>query len=126
MVQQAFFADALRGALLLGGVLLAMRLLRRAAASTRRLVLALGLAGTLALPALSAALPAWRLPAPSLALPVPGKLVAEPPAVPGGELAPAPAPSPTASPGVSATRSVDPSALIVYVWALGALLLVAR
>ncbi len=126
LVQHVLLGNALRGALLFAAVMLAMPLLRRAASATRRLVLAFGLAAALALPALSAGLPAWRVPAPSLALPVSGKNVAEPMARPGGELAPAPSPSTRASAAASPLPVLDVAALVTSVWAVGALLLVAR
>jgi beta-lactamase regulating signal transducer with metallopeptidase domain len=117
--------DALRCALVLAAALLAMPLLRRAASSTRRLVLALGLAAALGLPALSAVLPAWHVEAPSLALPLRGKLVGEP-SVPGGGPATARASTSAITPAVFSPSRIDGVAVVVWVWALGALLLVAR
>jgi len=123
MAHDALFAGALRGALVLCAALLAMPLLRRAASSTRRLVLALGLAAALVVPVLSAALPAWHVRAPSLALPLHGRIVAERP-VAGP--APAPATAPALSPAAPSPRRVDPLTLVTGAWALGALLLLVR
>jgi cell division protein FtsI (penicillin-binding protein 3) len=114
-------ANALRGALVLGAALLAMPLLRRAASSTRRLVLALALAAALGLPALSMVLPAWHVEPPPLALALRGKIVEEAP-VSGNALALAP----TLSARASSPWRIDPVAVVAYVWAIGALLLVAR
>ncbi len=126
MAHHALLADAIRSALVLGAALLAMPFLRRAAASTRRLVLALAFGAALVLPALSAALPRWHVEAPaSLVAPLRGKIVADS-APQGSEGAPVPATSPTSSPAVSARWKLDPFELGASVWALGALLLVAR
>src|SRR5579863_3834618 len=89
MGHHLLLAGALRGALLFGAALLAMPLLRRAASSTRRLVLVLALASALGLPFLSAALPVWHVDAPSFVSPMRGKLVEEP-AVEGPAIASAP------------------------------------
>ena len=126
MAHHLLLASALRGALVLAAALLAMPLLRRAASSTRRLVLALGLAAALAFPALSAALPAWRVEAPSLVAPLHGRTVVER-AVSGGDRpAPALATPPASSSGVSSSWGVAPLAVAVWIWALGAFLLGAR
>lgn len=126
MVQQLLLAGALRGAVFLGATLLAMPLLRRAAASTRRLVLALGLASALAVPALSAVLPAWHVEAPSVvAAPLRGSVVTEQPGS-GGAAGPAATTSPVASSAISSPRNIDPFVVLGCVWAFGALLLMAR
>lgn len=57
----AFLPLALKGSLLLGLVLLAARLMRRASASTRHLLLALGVVGMLLMPIMEAALPSWQV-----------------------------------------------------------------
>lgn len=124
MAHQALLADALRCALVLGAALVAMPLLRRAASSTRRLVLALALGTALVLPVVSAALPAWHVETPSVTVPLRGKLVEEP-AVQGGALAPAVSASSTAA-SVASPRRINPVVVASWVWALGALLLVAR
>ena len=120
--------DAARVAVLLGLALAAMPLLRRAPAAARRLLLSLALGGALILPAVSAFAPAWRVaPRPSLVA-LRGAPFAEPlveggpalDAVPG-----APAVSPAAH-AAAASRSVDPSAVLAALWALGALLVAAR
>lgn len=124
MAHLTLLADALRGAVVLVAALVAMPLLRRAASSTRRLVLALALGAALVVPMMSAALPSWRVEAPSLAMPLRGKIVAEP-VVPGSAPAPARG-SAAASPVVSPAWRFDPAAAIASVWAFGALLLLAR
>jgi beta-lactamase regulating signal transducer with metallopeptidase domain len=121
--------DALRVAVILGLALAAMPLLRRAPAATRRLVLALALAGALVMPLASALAPAGRVAAsPSGAAPrgVPEleALVEGSPALPvtPGSRAIAAAP-----PSVPASLlGVDPALAFAVVWALGALLVVAR
>jgi beta-lactamase regulating signal transducer with metallopeptidase domain len=126
MAHHALLADALRSALVLATALLAMPLLRRASSSTRRLVLALALGVALVLPALSAALPRWRVEAPaSLVAPLRGKMV-EDPAAEGGARASVPASSPTSSAAASTPWKIEPLEVVASVWALGALLLLAR
>src|SRR5579859_6997218 len=131
MNDQVLLTTALRGALALAAALLAMPLLRRAASSTRRLVLALGLGTALLLPVLSAALPAWRVEAPSIALPVHGKLRSEP-VFEGRVSAQAsvstqmPAMAGTAAGKASSAWAIDAAQVVACVWVLGALVLVAR
>jgi beta-lactamase regulating signal transducer with metallopeptidase domain len=115
-------AAALRGAVLLALALLAMPLLRRAPASARRLVLALALGGALVLPAVSALAPALRVEAPARVAALRGHPTLEPLAEGGG--APAPAIHPAAAAQPAARFDVAP--ILLAVWALGALLVVAR
>jgi cell division protein FtsI (penicillin-binding protein 3) len=126
MTYHPLLAGALRGALVLGAALLAMPLLRRAAASTRRLVLAIALVASFALPAASAVLPSWHVDAPVLASSPRGKVVAEPLVAADARASAPPAAVAPASRVATAAWRIDPVALAASVWALGALLLVAR
>ena len=123
MVPDSFIAYALRSALVLATALAAMPLLRRGASATRRLVLAFALGAAVVLPALSAALPAWHVEAPPLVAPVRGKLVME--AVTLGQ-ALAPAAASASSSAVLPSTRVKELPIVASVWALGALLLLAR
>jgi beta-lactamase regulating signal transducer with metallopeptidase domain len=119
--------DAARAALLLGGALAAMPLLRRAPAATRRLVLALALGGALVVPAVSALAPAWRLGRGSSFVAPLREPFREPLAA--GEAPVAVSverPATVAPPAAARAWSVDPAAVLVSVWAAGALLLAAR
>jgi beta-lactamase regulating signal transducer with metallopeptidase domain len=114
-----------RGALVLALALLACRLLRRAAASLRYVVLASALAAVLVLPVLTALVPAWHTAAlPAFATATPS--AAETPALPIAETAvPAPAPAQVVPP--PAERAPLPwGAIAGAVWAAGVALLLAR
>jgi beta-lactamase regulating signal transducer with metallopeptidase domain len=128
MLIQGLLVGAVRVAVLLGLALAAMPLLRRSCSATRRLVLALALGGALVLPLVSAVVPAWRVEAPSAvtslrgvvtteALVAPEKAAANPPS---GEV------TTPVVPRVDAAGRFDPAALLVGVWAFGALLVLAR
>jgi beta-lactamase regulating signal transducer with metallopeptidase domain len=126
MAHHALLADTFRSALVLAATLLAMPFLRRAASSTRRLVLALALGAGLVLPALSAALPRWHVEAPaSLVAPLRGEVIADP-APQGSASAPVSASSPRPAGAASTPWRFEPFEFVASVWALGALLLVAR
>jgi beta-lactamase regulating signal transducer with metallopeptidase domain len=120
--------EAARVALFLGLALATMPLLRRARAQVRRLVVAFALGGALVLPAIATLGPAWPvLPSPVRALAAP---FAEPLAEPrtGPAAAPTPGAAADAAPrarGV-AGRSLDGGAVLAAVWALGAILVLAR
>jgi beta-lactamase regulating signal transducer with metallopeptidase domain len=121
--------DALRVALLLGLALSAVRLLRRAPAEQRRLCLALALGGALVLPAVSSIAPAWRIVSPPSVAALKGRPFAEPlvegrvaVALAGAGVAPLPDLPATMAP----SRHVDPLSILAAVWALGALVVVAR
>jgi beta-lactamase regulating signal transducer with metallopeptidase domain len=105
-----------------------MPLLRRTSSAARRLVLAMSLGGALALPLVSAALPSWRVHAPRTVMSLSAFMVADPlvPASPsevvstGGEAAS------VSSLRAEPTRGFDAMALMGWVWAAGATLVLAR
>ncbi len=117
----AVLLAAARAAVLLGLALGSMPSLRRASASTRRLVLQLSLGGALAVPVLAVVTPAWRIEAPAALLPA---------ATPVAERVTAgvePATGRTVARlvrEVSAGRSPAPIAWVL--WALGAGLVLVR
>ena len=125
MSLETCLALALRASCLLGLALLAMPLLRRAPASTRRLVLALALGGALLLPAVSALAPSLRVgpPVPTFALHAPF-------AEPLSEGAPVEAARGATAlfPHVVARSSfdIDPAPALFAMWAIGAAAIVAR
>jgi beta-lactamase regulating signal transducer with metallopeptidase domain len=122
-----FVADALRGAILLGAALLAARLLGRARAAVRRMVLVAGLTAALAVPLLSAIVPAWNVGTPALTQAL-GPPVAEPvgvevvAAAPGGG---SPSNAVSGAPPLDNGRLRWPHVLLA-VWAAGALLVASR
>ena len=128
MLIQSLLTDAVRVAVLLGLTLAAMPLLRRSSSGTRRLVLALALGGALILPLVSAIVPAWRVEAPAAVTSLRGVVTTEPLVAP--EEAAASPPSgeviTPVVPRVDVARRFDPAALLVGVWAFGALLVLAR
>jgi len=120
--------DALRVALVLGGAMAAMPLLRRASAAARRLVLVLALGGVLALPAVSALAPAWRVGARTSVVALAGEPFREPLSEAGPPVA-----VPRAEAGATARPAaarpwiaVDPRGALAALWVLGALVVVAR
>ena len=121
--------DALRVAFVLGLALGAMPLLRRAAAATRRLVLALALGGALVMPLASAVAPAWRVPSGAPFAAPRGEAALEPLVAAGPILSPAPPAVETAARSPSPPslhRGQGPATVLAVAWALGALLVVAR
>ncbi|WP_441290999.1 penicillin-binding transpeptidase domain-containing protein [Sorangium sp. KYC3313] len=126
-----FLVDAARGAVLLGLALAVMPLLRRAPASTRRLVLVLGLAAAALVPVASRLVPAWRvLQVAELGVADAGRPFAEPigDAVAAPSVAPvshavAQAPS---TPVAPAKQSFPWGPVLLAVWALGAFAVLAR
>lgn len=118
---------AMRGAVVLGGTLGALRLLRKSSAATRRAVLVLGLGGAAALPALSAVTPTWRVPAPApvVSLAVRGVVVAEPLAdtTAHRERGEAPVIARATAPRSLSERALP---LVGALWALGALVVLGR
>jgi beta-lactamase regulating signal transducer with metallopeptidase domain len=119
--------DAVRVALLLGLALAAMPLLRGASAATRRLVLVLALGGALVLPVVSALAPAWRVGArPSFV--GPSREPFREPLVEGDAVAAAAprAGATTVMRAATPERAIDPATALVALWALGALVVVAR
>lgn len=129
MTPLQLLADAARSAVLLGLALAAMPLLRRAPASTRRLVLATSLAAAALVPLASRAVPSWRvLPAAEIAI------AGAPFAEPAGEAVPSPAVSPATAaaprvepaPAAPAERPFPWGSMIVAAWALGALAVLGR
>lgn len=129
MTPLSLFADAARSAVLLGLALAAMPLLRRAPASTRRLVLALALGAAALVPVVSRAVPSWRV-LPAAELSIGGAPFAEP----EGEAVPAPAVRPAVHgaavveplPAAPVERSFSWGPVLVAVWALGALAVLGR
>ncbi len=122
--------DAARVALVLGLALGAMPLLRHAPAATRRLLLALALAGALVMPLASALAPAWRI----TAAPTSAAPRGVPELEPLAEGVPSPAVTTTRGAALATVRraqprswrGVDAAAAFGVVWALGALLFAAR
>ncbi|HEX5473986.1 MAG TPA: M56 family metallopeptidase [Vicinamibacterales bacterium] len=132
-----------KASFVVGLAAIAAALLRRAPASLRHLVWTLGLAGALLVPALSLALPRWELPLTTLAapetasstggfatLPPPGaaaSAVVQPRLARGAgdEVTPSPNPIDRAAAAPPAWP-FDRFTTIVLVWALGALLILAR
>jgi uncharacterized membrane protein len=116
---------AVRGALVLGASLVVTRLASRAPSSTRRLVLALGLAGALAVPLATAVVPRLEVAAPVVAAPIlQARVFAE--RDPG---APAPSTGVASAASISTTapsRSFPWRGAIVGLWALGAAVVLAR
>ncbi|WP_437894812.1 penicillin-binding transpeptidase domain-containing protein [Sorangium sp. So ce124] len=126
-----FLVDATRGAVLLGLALAVMPLLRRAPASTRRLVLVLGLAAAALVPVASRLAPAWRvLPVAELGVADASRPFAEPI---GDAIAP-----PSVEPVSHAVVQAPPTQValakqsfpwgpaLLAVWALGASAVLAR
>jgi beta-lactamase regulating signal transducer with metallopeptidase domain len=128
MLIQSLLTDAVRVAVLFGLTLAATPLLRRSSSGTRRLVLALALGGALVLPLVSAIVPAWRVEAPAAVTSLRGVVTTE--------LLVAPEKAATNPPSrevttpivarVDVARRLDPAALLLGVWAFGALLVLAR
>ncbi|WP_437913201.1 penicillin-binding transpeptidase domain-containing protein [Sorangium sp. So ce302] len=126
-----FLVDAARGTVLLGLALAVMPLLRRAPASTRRLVLVLGLAAAALVPVASRLVPAWRvLPVAELGVADASRPFAEPigdaiapPSVEPVSHAVAQAPS---TPVAPAKQSFPWGPVLLAVWALGAFAVLAR
>lgn len=126
-----FLVDAARGAVLLGLALAVMPLLRRAPASTRRLVLVLGLAAAALVPVASRLAPAWRvLPVAELGAADASRPFAEPigdaiapPSVEPVSHAVVQAPSTQVAP---AKQSFPWGPALLAVWALGASAVLAR
>jgi beta-lactamase regulating signal transducer with metallopeptidase domain len=125
----------IRAALLVGGTLATMPLLRRSSAATRRAVLVLALGGAAALPALSAIAPAWRIhtPAPLAALAIRGIVVTEPLAdasISAGSSSKNEANTTTSatsfSPSFSSVSRPRWSTLLLSGWAFGALFVLTR
>jgi beta-lactamase regulating signal transducer with metallopeptidase domain len=129
MFVDRFIMDAVRVAVVLGLALGATVLLRRAAPAARRIVLATAFAGALVMPLLSAVAPAWRLPSPvSMGLrarELTEALVEGGPMAKAGPSAVSPAKA-ALSVTTGARSHVDWRAVVAVVWALGALLVIAR
>jgi cell division protein FtsI (penicillin-binding protein 3) len=128
---ESILLAALRGALVLGLALAAMPLLRRASAATRRLVLVSAFAAVVILPIATAVLPSLHLRGASSPVATSEPVVVAPPEtvveITGtiGVTAPAitaPAPSVVTSP----SRAPSPFAIASALWALGALVVLAR
>ena len=130
MLFERFIVDALRVAVVLGLALAAMVLLRRRAPAARRIVLATALAGALVMPVVSAVTPAWRLPSPVATMGLRARVLTETliegpgPAAEPSTVSPAKAAAPPVT--TSAPLHVDWRAVIAVVWAVGALLMLAR
>ncbi len=122
-------ADAARSAVILGLALAAMPLLRRAPAGTRRLVLAFALAAAALVPVASRAVPAWGV-LPSAGLSIAAAPFAEPPGeavtAPSVQRAEASPPGAAPAPPAPAPRSFPWGAVLVAVWAAGALIVLVR
>ncbi|MGE3765869.1 MAG: penicillin-binding transpeptidase domain-containing protein [Kofleriaceae bacterium] len=124
---------ALRGAIVLGLALAAMPLLRKASAATRRAVLVFALVAVVALPVATALLPSLHLrdAAPSLD---PSALIAASSPDPVADPMPLAAASParaaaaaTHAPSEAGTSwAPSPLAIVLALWALGALVVLAR
>jgi beta-lactamase regulating signal transducer with metallopeptidase domain len=128
MLIHHLLGDALRVAVLLALALVAMPLLRGTSSATRRLVLAISLGGALMLPLVSAAVPSWRVRAPAAVESLRGVVIADP-------LVPASTSAPVSTRGramsvsplrAEPARSFGALAVVAWVWACGAALVLAR
>lgn len=119
-----FAAVALRGVVVLGATMVAVRVLRSAPSSTRRLVLAVGLVGALASPLASSVVPRLEVTAPSAAITVlRTRIVAD--SLPVGAAALA-APAASSSLPPASSRPLPWRTILFAVWSLGAALVLAR
>jgi len=121
-------AFAVRGAIVLGLVVVALPFLARASAATRRLALVLGLISVVALPLATAALPPLHLASAPTEAPVDARALAAAsapdPVARAGAIAEAPAIA--AAPAAPAATAVSPWTIAFALWALGAAAVLAR
>ncbi|HEY7195108.1 MAG TPA: M56 family metallopeptidase, partial [Gemmatimonadales bacterium] len=146
VLQQTLVLDAIvKTSLILGLTALTAALLRRASASARHMVWALGLMGALAAPALTLALPRWEVPVVRISVDastIPSTIALPAPSAPPRAHRPSPAPrsetretatTPVTDPSVAARNATNAtrqlpswSTLLLTIWSLGALVIVGR
>jgi beta-lactamase regulating signal transducer with metallopeptidase domain len=133
MTLAAIALAALRAAVVLGLVLVAMRLLARSSAATRRTVLVGAFAIVLALPIATAVLPALHLRGETVpdtqalvAASAPDTVVEARPTSAVTVTEPVAQTAPAADAPGETTAAVSPLALVVALWALGAFVVLAR
>ena len=132
MITISLLLTAARGALLLGATLVAMPLLSRASAATRRLVLVFAFVAVTLLPIASAVLPKLRVELPAAAETDARALAAQSSPEPVARARAVEAGAATASPedavrsAASPSIHVAPATIALAVWALGAAIVLAR